>query len=85
MIFPQLTIHTHKFFLHLPTLLEILVSVSGEEPLLVGGFLLQHPDHATKVASLLLFCFVFFFTLHKYTFETVIKSLHFRRHFREIN
>ena len=31
----NLRIHTHNIFPHLPTLLEILVSVSGEEPLLV--------------------------------------------------
>ena len=41
----------------LPALLEIIISVSGEEPLPVGGFLLQHHNHATKVAGLLLFWF----------------------------
>ena len=42
---------------HLPALLEIIISVSGEKALPVGGFLLQHHNHATKVASLLLFFF----------------------------
>ena len=46
------------------TLLEIIISVSGEEPLPVGGFLLQHHNHATKVASLLLFLFFLFFSLN---------------------
>ena len=58
--FPQLTIHTHNILppLTVPALLEIIIiSVSGEEPLPVGGFLLQHHNHATKVASLLLFLF----------------------------
>ena len=54
------TIQTHNIFPYLPTLLEIIISVSGEEPLPVGGVLLKHHNHATKVDSLLLFL-VFFF------------------------
>ena len=64
--FPS-THHPHTVFSpHLPTLLEIIISVSGEEPLLVRGFLLQHHNHATKVASLLLF--LLFFTLYNYIY-----------------
>ena len=42
---------------YLSALLEIIISVSGEKPLPVRGLLLQHHNHATKVASLLLFLF----------------------------
>ena len=43
-----------QYFPQLPTLLQIIGSVSGEEPLPERGLFLQHHTHATKVASLLL-------------------------------
>ena len=56
--FPS-THHPHtQYSPHLPALLEINISVCGEEPLPVREFLLQHHG-ATKVASLLLFFDVF--------------------------
>ena len=52
------THHPHKqYSSYLSALLEIIISVSGEKPLPVRGLLLQHHNHATKVASLLLFLF----------------------------
>ena len=53
--------HTHYYFPYLPTLLDIFVSVSRVETLPVRGFLLHHHNHATKVTSLLLFLFLFYF------------------------